>query len=344
MKLISFVIPCYRSEKTIELVVKEIIDTVKAKGEEFDYEIIAVNDYSPDNVYEVLQKLAAENQRIKVINFAKNMGKHSAVLAGYSIAKGQYIVDLDDDYQCPTYELWKLIEPLENDDCDVAIAKYKVKKESFIKRVGSRVNRKMTDVLLNKPRDIQFENFSVRKRFVCEEMVKYKNPYPFLEGLTLRVTHRIITVQMEQRNRADDNTTGFTFRKSFSLLLNGLTAFSVKPLQVATFVGSTVAMAGFLWGIGVIIKRLLNPYVTMGYSSLLAVLLFLGGLNMIMLGLVGEYVGRIYISINDSPQYVIKNTLNVEKGEECKNGQGNEYQREITPETGGGQDKRNELA
>ena len=112
MTLLSFVIPCYRSEKTIEKVIDEIIATV-AQREGYDYEVIAVNDSSPDNVYEVLKRIAAANKKVKVINFAKNMGKHAAVLAGYSVARGKYIVNLDDDYQCPTYALWSLLEPVE---------------------------------------------------------------------------------------------------------------------------------------------------------------------------------------------------------------------------------------
>lgn len=320
MKLISFVIPCYRSEKTIELVVDEIINTISERRKYFDYEIILVNDFSPDGVYEVIKRMALKNNRIKVINFAKNVGKHSAVLAGYSVAKGDYVVDLDDDFQCPTYEIWKLVEPLEDDQCDVAIAKYSIKKESLIKRIGSRINRKMTEVLLNKPKNIRFENFSCRKRFVCEEMIKYKNPFPFLEGLTLRVTHRIMTFEMEQRQRADDKTTGFTLKKSFLLLLNGLTAFSVKPLRISTLTGLFVALIGFLLGTIIVIRRFLNPDIAVGYTSIISVLLFLGGLNMIMLGLIGEYIGRIYISINDSPQYVIKETININNGgtERCQ--------------------------
>ena len=141
MKTISFVIPCYRSEKTIEKVVQEIIETVSLKKEEYEYEVILVNDASPDNVFSVIEKMAKQNERIRIIDFAKNMGKHAAVLAGYSVAKGDYVVDLDDDYQCPTYEIWRLLQPLENDECDVAIAKYLKKK---------RVSLKDLEVLLTK--------------------------------------------------------------------------------------------------------------------------------------------------------------------------------------------------
>ncbi|MGN6711801.1 glycosyltransferase [Anaerocolumna jejuensis] len=308
--LISFVIPCYRSENTINKVVVEIINTVSAR-EGYDYEIIAVNDCSPDHVGSVLRKLAEENSRIKVINFAKNMGKHAAVLAGYAVAKGEYIVDLDDDCQSPVYELWKLLDPVANDECDYATAEYSKKKESAFKSFGSNVNLWMSRILLEKPKGLRFENFSVMKKFVCEEAVNYKNPFPYIEGLVLRITKNVITVPMEQRERGDDNTSGFTFKKSMKLLVNGLTAFSVKPLRFASVFGLIFAMIGFIWGAYTVIHKLVNPETLLGYSSLLAVLLLTSGMIMMMLGMIGEYIGRIYICINDSPQYVIKDTINL---------------------------------
>lgn len=310
-KLLSFVIPCYRSEFTIEKVVEEIIQTVSQK-EEYDYEIICINDCSPDNVIGKLEQLAEQNSKVKVIDFARNMGKHAAVLAGYSIAKGDYIVNLDDDYQSPVHELWQLVDCLERDECDAAIAKYYQKKQSKFKNFGSNVNMLMTDILLEgKPKGVRFENFSVIKDFVCKEMINYKSPYPYLEGLLYRVTNRVKTVDMEERNRDDGLATGFTFRKSLSLWINGLTAFSVKPLRVSSVCGILFAIAGFFYGVFTIIRKLIDPSIMLGYSSMLAVVLFSSGMIMIMLGLIGEYVGRIYICINASPQYVIKRTINV---------------------------------
>lgn len=310
MKLLSFVIPCYRSEKTIEKVFDEIISVVSQKSD-YDYEIIAVNDCSPDKVYDVLQKRAFENAKIKVINFAKNMGKHSAVMAGYSVARGEYIINLDDDYQCPVNELWKLIKPLEMNQCDVATASYLKKKETVVKRMGSTINLKMTESMLDKPKGLRIENFNAMKKFVCDEMIRYKNPYPYLEGLIFRATNNIIAVQMEQRERADDNKSGFTFKKSRALLLNGLTAFSIKPLQVSSLVGVLFAIFGFIYGIYTIINKLIHPDMVMGYASLMSALLFSVGLIMIMLGVIGEYLGRIYVCINQSPQYVIRETINL---------------------------------
>ncbi len=310
--LLSFVIPCYRSEKTIRKVIEEIITTV-AQRPEYDYEIITINDSSPDNVYEELKKLAAENSKIKVIDFAKNMGKHAAVMAGYSVCQGDYVVNLDDDYQCPVYELWKLLELVERDECDYATAKYIEKKQSAFKNFGSNINLLMITFLLNKPKSLRFENFSVMKRLICQEIIKYKHPYPYLEGLILRVTHRIETVEMEERNRGDDNQTGFTFKKSVSLLLNGLTAFSVKPLRIASVLGIIFSFLGFSGALYAIVTKLFNPEVPAGYSSLIASILLTNGLIMAMLGLIGEYIGRVYICLNASPQYVIKNTINLEQ-------------------------------
>jgi len=315
--LISFVIPCYRSQATIKKVTDEIIEVVGQRPQ-YDYEIICVNDCSPDNVYEVLRELAAGNRKIKVVNLAKNMGKHAAVLAGYGFASGEYVVDLDDDYQSPTYELWKLLEPVERDECDYATAHYLEKKQAAWKNFGSNVNVLMGVVMLEKPKELRLENFSVMKRFVVNEMIKYTSPYPYLEGLVLRVTRRIKMVDMEERDRADDNKTGFTLKKSISLWVNGFTAFSVKPLRIATIIGLITAVIGFITGIVMIIRRLLNPDIAMGYTSLAVIQLFLGGMILMCLGLVGEYIGRIYISQNKSPQYVVRNTINMEQAEDAE--------------------------
>ena len=309
--LISFVIPCYRSEKTIAQVINEIIETVALRPS-FDYEIIAVNDCSPDGVYSVLAGIAAENQKIKVIDLAKNMGKHAAVLAGYSVARGEYVVDLDDDFQSPGYELWRLMEPLLGDECDYVTAKYSRKRQSILKNLGSDFNLAVSTVMLEKQKALRFENFSAMKYFVSREIVKYKNPYPYLEGLVLRVTRRIATVEMEERERGDDRETGFTLKKSVSLLVNGLTAFSVKPLRVASLLGVAFALCGFALGFVTILNKLANPSVPAGYSSIMAVVLFSSGTVMLLLGVIGEYVGRIYICLNDSPQYVIRETINIE--------------------------------
>lgn len=309
-KKISFVIPCYRSEATIENVICEIICEMKTH-DKYDYEIIAVNDRSPDNVYDKLREIAKANQRVKVVDLAKNMGKHAAMMAGYSKVTGDIIVNLDDDGQCPLDRLWDLLAPL-NEGYDIAIAKYPQKKETWFKRFGSHLNSVMAKTIIGKPSELSISNFSAMKRFICKEMMRYRNAYPYIDGLFLRTTSNIINVEMEERERLS-GTTGYTFLKSLKLWVNGFTAFSVKPLRIATLLGFIVALLGFAYGIYIIVRRILNPEILMGYSSLMAVLLAIGGVIMLLLGMIGEYVGRIYISINNSPQYVIRSTINCEE-------------------------------
>ncbi len=315
MDKISFVIPCYGSQDTIKYVIEEIEKTVSLRND-FDYEIIAVNDASPDNVLNVLKEIAQNDNKLKVIDLAKNFGKHSAVMAGFSEVTGDYIVCLDDDGQCPTYRLWDLLEPLISGKADFSMADYDKKKQSKFKNFGSAINSFMSQILIEKPKELHFTNFKAMKRFVVDEIIKYDNPFPYFEGLLLRTTKNIVTVPMEERNRIA-GVGHFTFKKSLSLWINGFTAFSVKPLRIATIAGFLFALIGFVFGVAVVIKKIINPATVLGYSSLMAVLLFIGGVMMIMLGIIGEYIGRIYICINNSPQYVIREKINVEenKGE-----------------------------
>lgn len=308
--LLSFVIPCYGSEKTIEYVVSGIISKMSER-EDYDYEIVAINDCSPDNVIEVLRKLASDNSKIKVIDLAKNFGKHSALMAGFSIVRGDIIISLDDDGQCPIDELWAMTDPIVSENYDITLAAYRKKKQSAFKNFGSSVNSLMSRVLLSKPKDLQFANYYAIKRFIIDEIVKYRNPYPYMEGLLLRSSRRIKNVFMDENERADNGKGYFNLKKSLSLWLNGFTAFSVKPLRIASFIGTASAFAGFVYGLIIIIRKLFfDNIVLLGYSSILAVILFIGGLLMLMLGLIGEYIGRIYISINSSPQYVIREYIN----------------------------------
>lgn len=308
MEKISFVIPCYGSEKTVGPVIEEIKQYVSQKPE-YDYEIICVNDCSPDHVLSVLKGIAAQDHRVKVIDLAKNFGKHSAVMAGFSVCKGDYIVCLDDDGQCPMDRLWDLLDPVINGGYDYAMAKYDRKKQSGFKNVGSKVNSYIARMLIDKPKGMTFTNFKAIKRFIVDEMLRYNNPYPYIEGLTLRSTRSIITVPMEERERLE-GTGNFTLKKSIALFMNGFTAFSVKPLRLATVLGIISSLLGFLAGLLVIIKKMIHPEVQLGYSSTMAIILFIGGMLMFMLGLIGEYIGRIYISLNNSPQYVIREIVN----------------------------------
>lgn len=168
----------------------------------------------------------------------------------------------------------------------------------------------MAEIVIGKPKDLIFTNFIALKRYIVEEIKKYKNPYPYLTGLLLRTTSDIVNVKMEERERIA-GATNFTLKKMLHLWLNGFTAFSIKPLRISTVIGFFTALVGFLYGIYIIVYKFIYPEVLQGYSSLMAVFLFVGGVLMLMLGMIGEYIGRIYISINNSPQYVIKEKINI---------------------------------
>ncbi len=311
MKKISFIIPCYGSEETIEIVINEIRNVITKKKENYDYEVIAVNDNSPDNVWNVLKKIAQNNHKVKIISLAKNMNRPSALMAGMSHATGDYIILMDDDGQCPMEKLWDLIKPLE-DGHDVSIAKYPKYKQSLFKSFGTIVNRKMTEIIMEKPKDLNFTNFTAVKRYIVDEIIKYKNPYPYMTGLLLRTTSDIVNIEMEERERISGNT-NFTFKKMLKLWLNGFTAFSIKPLRISSFIGFLCSVFGFVFGIITIIRKLMISNISVGWSSIISVLLFVGGIIMLMLGIIGEYIGRIYISINNSPQYVIKEKYNIDE-------------------------------
>lgn len=316
-KTISFIIPCYKSEGSVGLVIEEIREVV-AQRPEFDYQIVAVNDCSPDGLLEVIKKMAIEDERMIAIDLAKNGGRHNALMCGCHYATGDYIVFCDDDQQCPMDRLWDLLAPLVNEPedgggYDVSIARYPKKTQAAWKNFGSKVNDMVATWLLNKDPELKFSNFSAMKRFVKDEVIRYTNPYPYLSGLMISSTKRVCNVDMEERERTI-GTGNYSFRKSLSLWTNSFTSFSVKPLRLATFIGFVIAFFGVIAAIYVIVRKLLHPLVAMGYSSTMAALLLIGGMIMIMLGLIGEYIGRIYISLNNSPQFVVREVYGNEPG------------------------------
>ena len=306
MKKVSFVIPCYRSEKTLEGVILEIKEAM-GKLNQYTYEIVLVNDSSPDNTWKTIEKISSENDNVTGINLSKNFGQHAALMAGMRETCGDYVVCLDDDGQTPANEVDKLLKALE-EGADAVYAKYGNKKHSLFRNFGSRANDLMTRIMLGKPKELFVSSYFGVKRFVVEDMIRYQNSYPYVIGLVLRATKNIVNVEVTHRER-EEGRSGYTLKKLLGLWFNGFTAFSVTPLRIATVIGIFCALVGFAYGIYVFIRRLLDPNMVMGFSSLMCVILFVGGMLMIMLGLVGEYIGRIYISLNNSPQYVIREKI-----------------------------------
>lgn len=308
-QLISFVIPCYCSGRTIQGVVDEVMTAADALSD-YDYEIILVNDGSPDDTFSVIRSLCEAEPRVRGINLSRNFGQHAALMAGFRHVKGDIVVCLDDDGQTPADEMGKLLAGI-REGADVVYARYAHKKHSWFRNLGSRLNELMTRVMLGKPKKLYISSYFAAQRFIIDEVVRYENAYPYVIGLVLRATKNIVNVDVTHRERKI-GTSGYTLGKLIGLWVNGFTSFSVKPLRIATMIGAFCAFMGFCYGIYTIIKKFINPSVPMGFSSLMSAVVFIGGMLMLMLGLIGEYIGRIYVCMNNSPQYVIREILNGE--------------------------------
>lgn len=300
--MVSIIIPCYCSEKMLPDVTARIACSMAES-----YELILVNDSSPDGTFGVITELAKKDPHIIGIDLARNFGQHSAIFAGFHYAAGDEIVCLDDDGQTPPEAIPALLEAVRA-GADVAYAKYANKKHSRFRNFGSRVNDWMADQLLGKPGELYLSSFFAMRRYVMEEILKYENPFVYLPGLILRTTKHICNVDVEHHER-ETGTSGYTFGKLIKLWLNGFTAFSVKPLRLADILGCVVAGIGFLYLLYTLVMYAIRPNSVVGWHSLMAVLLILGGSIMLMLGVMGEYVGRVYISLNRSPQFVTRNVI-----------------------------------
>ena len=310
---ISFVIPCYRSENTIEIVVKEIKETVYERTG-YDYEIILVNDSSPDNVWNVIERLSENNENVIGVNLAKNFGQHSALLAGYHYCSGEYVISLDDDGQTPACELYKLIDKID-EGFDLVYASYGQIHQNLFRRMGHKFTKLVFDYMfdIKEHSDNDGSSYFIAKKFIIDEIIKYNNPYPYMGGLILRVTRNIGFVNVTHRDRLE-GTSGYSIRGLIGLWLNGFTAFSVKPLRLGSYLGFIFAFVGFIYAFITIIRKLfITPQMEAGWSSTISIILIVGGVILVMLGLIGEYVGRIYICINNSPQYVIKDIVGINK-------------------------------
>ena len=312
MEKISFIIPCYRSEHTLPSVVEEIKTTMSGMSDRYTYDIFLVNDFSPDGTAQTIKKLCEENENICGISFARNFGQHAALMAGFRYSDGDICVCLDDDGQTPADQVGRLLDKLD-EGYDAVYAKYDHKKHSGFRNFGSRVNDMMLRVMLSKPKALFVSSYFAVRRFVVEDMIRYENSYPYVIGLVLRSAGKIANVPIDHRDRME-GASGYTLKKLLNLWLNGFTAFSVKPLRIATFIGGISAVLGLLYGLFVIIRRLMYPEeAVMGYAATMSAIVFFGGMILLTLGLIGEYIGRIYISMNNSPQYVIRDSWNIDK-------------------------------
>lgn len=305
---LSVVIPCYNAEKNIESVVRHDIDIFKSL-DIVNFEFVLVNDYSKDGTWKILEKLSKEFDNIVAINLAKNCGQHGAIMAGFNHVSGDYVVVSDDDGQTQMEMIGVMLDKL-SEGYDVVSADWSNRdKRSAIRKLGTKLTQKINNFLMDNPNEINLSIFFLARDYVIKEIVKYKNPYPYINGLVMRSTHNIAMVEISQLPRLN-GTSGYSFKKLISLWLNGFTAFSIVPLRMASWFGIISAFIGFVYGIYVVVKKIVWGNSLAGWSSTVAIMLFMFGVTLCVLGMIGEYLGRIYMCINKSPQFVIKEIKN----------------------------------
>ncbi len=297
---ISICIPVYNGAKTIEKLVEEILKNLK----KYELEIILVNDGSKDNSEEICISIAEKITFVKFINLRKNFGEHNAVLCGLNYVTGDYVAIIDDDFQNPPSEILALIDE-SNNGYDVIYSKYDKKKHHWFRNLGSKFNDNVATWLLNKPKGLYLSSFKLIKKEVVNEIIKYKGPFPYIDGLILRVTDNIGTRTVEHSKR-EEGESNYTLSKLISLWLNMFVNFSIKPLRMATVIGVLISLFAFVAGGYFVIEKLFYPATSIGWTSIIVSVLFLSGIQLIFLGIIGEYLGKQYLDQNGTPPWIVK--------------------------------------
>lgn len=304
---LSVVIPVYRSARILTDLA-ERLETVLRTVYGDAFEVILVNDCSPDASWEVIQRLCRSRPWLKGINLRKNAGQHNAIMTGLRRASGRYIVMMDDDLQHSPTDIPLLTAQLDN-GFDVCYTRFRSKRHALWKRLGSRFNDLVASQLLAKPKGLYLSPFKAMVRGICDEVVRFTGPHVYLDGLILSATNRIESIAIEHHTRPDGQS-GYSLRKSISLWLKMATNFSIAPLRMASLLGLIFSGFGFVAAIAFIIQRFTINAMPVGWSSIIVSVLILGGIQLLALGIIGEYVGRVLLHVNGRPQAVVESSLN----------------------------------
>jgi len=306
VKRLSVVIPVYNSAKTIGHLVEQLERELAGR---YELEIVLINDCSPlDNSAEVCRWLAQGRPWIKFVNLARNMGEHNAVMAGLYYCTGDCAVIMDDDFQNPPGEVDKLVSKLQ-EGYDCVFSKYQRKHHHPFRNLGSGLNNLMASILLNKRRDLYLSSFKAVSRFLIDEVTRYDGPYPYLDGLILRTSSNY-TSQLVGHDPRTEGQSNYTLGKLLHLWLNMFTNFSVLPLRIASLAGFIFALFGLVIAVDFLIEKIKNPDLPAGWASTIIIMLVVSGVQLFALGMIGEYLGRLFIKNNGSPQFVARETIN----------------------------------
>jgi undecaprenyl-phosphate 4-deoxy-4-formamido-L-arabinose transferase len=300
---LSIVVPVYRSATILPQLVEQIYAEMKSENLTDNFELLLVNDNSPDNCWEVIRSLASDYPFIKGISLRRNFGQHNAIMAGLNHVRGKFVVLMDDDLQHPPHAIVEMLRALDKGH-DVCYTRYLNRQHAIWKQLGSKFNNWVATLLLGKPKDLYLSSFKAMNREVVNEIIKYDGPYAYIDGLTLDVTRSITTIDIQHQSRFEGEG-NYNLRRSLSLWLKMATSFSVLPLRIATYTGFILAGLSSVIIIFVIVEKILHPELPEGWTSLIATMLFIGGIQTLCIGMIGEYLGRTYLKLNYKPQFVV---------------------------------------
>jgi len=300
---LSIVVPVYRSATILPQLVEQIYAAMEKEGLPDKFELLLVNDASPDDSWEVIRSLAGTYPFIKGISLRRNFGQHNAIMAGLNHVQGKFVALMDDDLQHPPGAIGDMLHALEK-GYDVCYTKYLNRQHATWKQLGSKFNNWVATLLLGKPKNLYLSSFKAMKREVVNEVIKYDGPYAYIDGLILDVTRSITTVDIQHQSRLEGEG-NYNLRRSLSLWLKMATSFSVLPLRIATYTGFILAALSSVMIVFVIVEKILNPELPAGWTSLIATMLFIGGIQTLCIGMIGEYLGRTYLKLNYKPQFVV---------------------------------------
>ena len=302
---LSFVIPMFNCAETIASVVREIDGLVVEGG----HEIVLVDDGSSDGTSQVCRELIGTTRvPMTLVEHARNFGEHNAVLTGWRHARGAHVVNLDDDGQNPPAEAVKLWQHARSERLDVVYGHYEVKQHSAWRNAGSWLTNRMTDWALDKPAGFYLSSFRCVGCFAVQKVIGYSGPYPYIDGLLLQVTQRVASMSVRHEPRRA-GVSGYTFRRLIRLWLSAWLNFSVLPLRLTTFAGLVTAAVGVIAFAMVVLLWIANRGPEYGWGWVMATVLVFSGTQLIMLGLLGEYLGRLFLTVNQRPQAVVREVV-----------------------------------
>ena len=300
---LSIVVPVYRSAPILPQLVEQIHAEMCKEGLDGSFELLLINDASPDNRWQVICSLAATHPFIKGISLRRNFGQHNATMAGLNHANGEITVIMDDDLQHPPHAIGGMLRALA-EGYDVCYTNYLNRQHAAWKKLGSRFNDWVTTHMLGKPKGLYLSSFKGLHKGIVQEVIRYDGPYAYIDGLILDVTRSITTIDIEHQERHEGEG-NYNLRRSVSLWLKMATSFSVLPLRLATYAGFALAALSLVMIVFIVVQKLLHPEFPRGWASLIATILFIGGIQTLCIGMIGEYLGRTYLKLNHKPQFVV---------------------------------------